>query len=144
MSASEAASASSNAVATEKTPCADAEVSDLTTLDYNARPTLVPRTSTLDSSVLTVYGAIYLGLASMWIPVQRCGIFNCCRQSHCIFYPQLGSKLLTAQSNSSGGKRHSACDGATCLFNHITAPVIPWSSIVRADFEQRFTFRRVG
>lgn len=116
------------------TPCTDSELSDLITLDYNARPTLVPRTSTLIFGI-TVYALIYLGLAKMWINVQDME-FSIVVVSLVASYIFNWAQNCLLPNQIRVVENGIALGWSNLLFQQIIAPVIPWSSIVRADFEK--------
>ncbi len=116
---------------------ADADVSDLVTLDYNARPTLIPRTSTLLFGIF-IYAVIYGGLSHTYINIRDC-------QFAIVFYSLVSAYichwaqdcLLPNQIRLV--EKGIALGWSNLLFN-LTAPVIPWSSMVRADFEKSSAF----
>ncbi len=122
-----------------KAPDEAAEASDLVTLDYNARPTLIPRASTLVVGLIA-YVVMYLSLARMWLDVRdlQFGLmvlslfvawgFNWAR--NCLMPNQI---RVTEKGIGLGW--------SNLVFNNIAAPIIPWSSISKANFETGSAFQ---
>ena len=112
---------------------ADQEISDIVNLDYNARPTIVPRASTLLAGLTTytligmwtyspVYdfenhllGVLILSVISTWLYNQYV---------NCLLPNQI---RLLDQGIAFGWNN--------LLFN-LTAPIIPWKTITSATFER--------
>ncbi|MBX9953191.1 MAG: serine/threonine protein kinase, partial [Candidatus Obscuribacterales bacterium] len=113
-------------------PPTDAEVCDLVTLDYNARPTLVPRISTLIVGVLT-YASLYLLIGRLWYDVRDYNLgLVVTSLTTAWMYNSAVECLLPNQirvlDNGIG------LGWSNFLFN-LTAPIIPWATITEAAFE---------
>lgn len=113
-------------------PRTDAEVCDLVTLDYNARPTLVPRISTLIVGVLT-YASLYLLIGRLWYDVRDYNLgLVVTSLTTAWMYNSAVECLLPNQirvlDNGIG------LGWSNFLFN-LTAPIIPWATITEAAFE---------
>ena len=109
------------------------EVSDLVTLDYNARPTLVPRASTLVVSVLT-YAAVYLTMAKLWYDIRdyQFGMVLISLTVAWLFNFALNCLLpnqIRLMENGMG------LGWSNILFN-LTAPTIPWTTITGVTLEK--------
>lgn len=125
-------------VNTRESP-AEAEASDLVTLDYNARPTLIPRATTLIVGFIA-YTAMYLTLAKMWVDVRelQLGLMVLSLGSAWLFNWVLNC-LLPNQIRVT--EKGIGFGWSNLVFNNINAPIVPWMSISRANFENGTAFQ---
>lgn len=113
-------------------PRTDEEVCDLVTLDYNARPTLVPRVSTLIVGLLT-YSSMYLLIGKLWYDVRdyNLGMVVLSLITAWIYNSAVDCLLPNQIRVLENGIGLGWCN---FLFN-LTSPVIPWPTIKKATFE---------
>lgn len=114
----------------------DADGSDLITLDYNARPTMNPRISTVIFGLLG-FAAIQLLLLLFWGPsfqlaplvFATMGALIASWIFHWMQNCLLPNQLMVVDKGIALGWNN-------LLLHGITSPIIPWTSIVSAEFEK--------
>ena len=114
------------------------ETSDNVTLDYNSRPTLIPRPSTLFAAI-AAYVFIYFFLAYIWVDVQAL-------QSAMVVISLLIAWVINWVMNCLLPNRIKVTEKGITLgwnnvaFHNISAPVIPWSTIHKVEYEKCSAF----
>lgn len=121
-----------NSFAEVDTTRTDAEVSDLVTLDYKARPTLVPRASSLIIGVMT-YIAIYLLMAKMWYDVSNYQVLLVLFSLFCAWLHHMAMDCLLPDQIRV--MQNGMSLGWSNLLFQLASPMIPWTTITKAEID---------